>query len=81
VPYRHSETMPHTPDVDAIHPFGKIPVMRHGEKVFCRLVEETGSHLGVRKECGTAKELAATWTQNREEWEKAQRIQINPSGR
>jgi glutathione S-transferase len=23
--------MPHTPEVDAIHPFGKIPVMRHGD--------------------------------------------------
>jgi glutathione S-transferase len=22
---------PHTPEVDAIHPFGKIPVMRHGD--------------------------------------------------
>jgi glutathione S-transferase len=30
VPYRHVDVMPHTPDVDAIHPFGKIPVMRHG---------------------------------------------------
>jgi glutathione S-transferase len=35
VSYRHSETMPHTPDVDAIHPFGKIPVMRHGEVELC----------------------------------------------
>jgi glutathione S-transferase len=30
VAYRHSEVMPHTAEVDAIHPFGKIPVMRHG---------------------------------------------------
>ena len=30
VPYKHSELRPHTPEVDAIHPFGKIPVMRHG---------------------------------------------------
>jgi len=35
VPYRHTEIMPHTPDVDAIHPFGKIPVMRHGEVALC----------------------------------------------
>ncbi len=35
VPYRHTETMPHTPEVDAIHPFGKIPVMRHGEVELC----------------------------------------------
>jgi glutathione S-transferase len=26
---------PHTPDVDAIHPFGKIPVMRHGDVMLC----------------------------------------------
>jgi glutathione S-transferase len=31
VPYRLTPAMPHTPDVDAIHPFGKIPVMRHGD--------------------------------------------------
>jgi glutathione S-transferase len=31
VAYNHVQAMPHTPDVDAIHPFGKIPVMRHGE--------------------------------------------------
>jgi glutathione S-transferase len=35
VPYRHTEVMPHTPQVDAIHPFGKIPVMRHGEVALC----------------------------------------------
>ena len=35
VPYKHTEIMPHTPDVDSIHPFGKIPVMRHGEVALC----------------------------------------------
>src|SRR5580692_1291484 len=30
VAYKLSAIRPHTPDVDAIHPFGKIPVMRHG---------------------------------------------------
>jgi glutathione S-transferase len=30
VPYSLISVMPHTPEVDAIHPFGKIPVMRHG---------------------------------------------------
>jgi glutathione S-transferase len=35
VPYRHTGTMPHSPEVDAIHPFGKIPVMRHGEIELC----------------------------------------------
>jgi glutathione S-transferase len=35
VPYRLSELMPHSPQVDAIHPFGKIPVMRHGDVELC----------------------------------------------
>jgi hypothetical protein len=25
--------MPHTPEIDAIHPVGKIPAMRHGDVV------------------------------------------------
>ena len=35
VPYRLNEVMPHSPEVDAIHPFGKIPVMRHGDVTLC----------------------------------------------
>ena len=31
VPYTLIPVMPHTPDVDAIHPLGKIPVMRYGD--------------------------------------------------
>jgi glutathione S-transferase len=31
VPYTLVPAMPHTAEVDAIHPFGKIPVMRHGD--------------------------------------------------
>ena len=31
VPYTLVAVSPHTPEVDAIHPFGKIPVMRHGD--------------------------------------------------
>jgi Glutathione S-transferase len=31
VPYSLTSVMPHTPEVDAIHPVGKIPVMRHGD--------------------------------------------------
>ena len=26
---------PHTPEIDAIHPLGKIPVMRHGDVTLC----------------------------------------------
>jgi glutathione S-transferase len=35
VPYRFNEARPHTPEVNAIHPFGKIPVLRHGEVTLC----------------------------------------------
>jgi glutathione S-transferase len=31
VPYTLLPAIPHSPEVDAIHPFGKIPVMRHGD--------------------------------------------------
>ena len=35
VPYTLKAARPHTPEVDAIHPFGKIPVMRHGDVELC----------------------------------------------
>jgi glutathione S-transferase len=35
VPYALIPARPHTPEVDAIHPFGKIPVMRHGDVTLC----------------------------------------------
>ncbi|HEY7642787.1 MAG TPA: glutathione S-transferase family protein [Steroidobacteraceae bacterium] len=35
VPYTLVPTPPHTPEVDAIHPLGKIPVMRHGAVTLC----------------------------------------------
>jgi glutathione S-transferase len=35
LPYEHTAARPHTPDIDAIHPFGKIPVMRHGDVTLC----------------------------------------------
>jgi glutathione S-transferase len=34
-PYTLIPSMPHTAEIDAIHPFGKIPVMRHGEATLC----------------------------------------------
>ncbi len=37
VPYQHMQALPHTPEVDAIHPFGKIPAMRHGDVTLCEL--------------------------------------------
>jgi len=35
VPYRLVAVMPHTPEVDAIHPLGKIPALRHGDVTLC----------------------------------------------
>jgi glutathione S-transferase len=35
VAYTHVPAFPHSPEVDAIHPFGKIPVMRHGDVSLC----------------------------------------------
>jgi glutathione S-transferase len=35
VPYEHKHERPHSPAVDAIHPFGKVPVMRHGDVELC----------------------------------------------
>ena len=35
VPYTHVQVMPHTPEVDVIHPLGKIPAMRHGDVTLC----------------------------------------------
>ncbi len=31
VPHRLTTALPHTPAIDAIHPLGKMPAMRHGE--------------------------------------------------
>ena len=35
VPYDLKPMPPHTPEIAAIHPFGKIPVMRHGDLALC----------------------------------------------
>jgi len=35
VPYILHPLRPHTPEVNAIHPFGKIPVARHGDLTLC----------------------------------------------
>lgn len=35
VAYDFRPAAPHSPDVTAIHPFGKVPVMRHGDVTLC----------------------------------------------
>jgi glutathione S-transferase len=35
VPYTLTAARPHSPEVDAIHPLGKIPAMRHGDVTLC----------------------------------------------
>ncbi len=35
IPYELKQSLPHSPDVGAIHPFGKVPVMRHGDFELC----------------------------------------------
>jgi glutathione S-transferase len=35
IPYELEPAPPHAPEVCAIHPFGKIPVMRHGDFELC----------------------------------------------
>ena len=35
VPYRLTDVMPHTPEFDPLHPFSKLPVLRHGDFTLC----------------------------------------------
>jgi glutathione S-transferase len=35
IAYALKSAMPHTPEVDAVHPFGKVPVLRHGDYALC----------------------------------------------
>ncbi len=35
VPYDLKPAAPHSPEIDAIHPFGKVPAMRHGDIELC----------------------------------------------
>ena len=46
VPYTLVPAMPHTPEVNAVHPLGKIPGMRHGDvtlgesRAICRYIDQ-----------------------------------------
>jgi glutathione S-transferase len=63
VPYALNAIGPHTPEVDAINPFGKIPVMRHGDvalsetKAICTYIDLAfdGPPLIPRDPVGAAK--------------------------
>ena len=35
VAYTLTPARPHSPEVDAVHPFGRIPIMRHGDFTLC----------------------------------------------
>jgi glutathione S-transferase len=35
VPYELTAARPHTPEINAVHPFGKVPGMRHGDVELC----------------------------------------------
>ena len=55
VAYKFTPVRPHTPEVDAIHPFGKIPVMRHGDlelfesKAICTYIDRAFQGHGIGK--------------------------------
>jgi glutathione S-transferase len=46
VPYTLTPARPHSPEVDAIHPLGKIPVMRHGDLALCE-TKAIGSYIDL----------------------------------
>jgi hypothetical protein len=51
--------------------------MRHGDKVFCRREDVTGSRLAEKLTCGTAAQLKAAQALTREAVERAQRTPAN----
>jgi hypothetical protein len=55
--------------------------MHHGEKLFCRREEETGSHLGGQKVCNSAVQLQANERDARRALDKSSMQQNNPSGK
>jgi glutathione S-transferase len=67
VPYKLTAVRPHSAEVDTIHPFGKIPVMRHGDlelfesKAICSYIDQAfeGPPLMPRDARGAA--LAEQW--------------------
>ena len=53
VPYTLNPARPHTAEIDAIHPYGKIPVMRRGDLTPCEdqghlQLYRSGLRLGIR---------------------------------
>ncbi|HXW25654.1 MAG TPA: glutathione S-transferase N-terminal domain-containing protein, partial [Xanthobacteraceae bacterium] len=35
IPYELTVARPHSPEINAVHPFGKVPGMRHGDVELC----------------------------------------------
>ena len=52
MPYALNPARPHSPDVDAVHPFGKIPAMRHGA---VRYFRSPAIRLRTSASCGLAR--------------------------
>ena len=69
------------PEEKRLIAMGYKPEMHNGEKVFCRKEEALGSRLTAQKICGTAAQLKAAQTDFREGVERAQRVELNPSGK
>ena len=67
VPYEHIPARPHTPEVDAIHPLGKIPAMRHGDvtlaesKAICTYIDRAFSGPGLVPASAEAAALVEQW--------------------
>ncbi|MEM1414171.1 MAG: glutathione S-transferase family protein [Myxococcota bacterium] len=67
VPHTLVPTPPQDPAVKAIHPLGKVPVMRHGDVVLgesraiCAYVDATFEGPALMPACGPARWLAEQW--------------------
>ena len=68
------------PDEQRLISQGYKPEMRHGEKVFCKREPVMGSRINVTEHCGTVDQLKTLTQVSKEEVNKSQRIQTNPTG-
>ena len=67
VPYEHVSARPHTPEVNAVNPTGKIPGMRHGEitlgesKAICTYIDRAFAGPGLIPASAEAAALVEQW--------------------